>query len=166
MIRYRRLCLAAVLLIVPVGCEDSAEPRPQARVAKAGLMPDGQPAFELDYITNQSNVKLAPARTVSYEPLDTFRERNAAAAKARLAEAQNKDAGADSEEPESEAGGQSTAESMAKKLTDWIKGDKRADEKQEDGDGQKVGPEDEDDDLDDEGDLDDEDDDLIGDEDD
>lgn len=160
MTRYCLLCLATILLFVPAGCEKSAEPRPQARVAKAGLMPDGDPAFEPDYVANQSSVKLAPARTVSYEPLDTFRERNAAAAKARLDEAQNKDAGADSEKTAEASDGSSTSESMAKKLTDWIKGNKKAEGKQGDEEGKQVGDDDEDDDSDDEDDLDDDDEDL------
>jgi len=96
--RYHRLCLAAVLLLFAAACEKSAEPQPRASVARDNMMPAADPTFEPIYVANQKDVKLAPARTVSYEPLDTFREQNAAAAEALRAKQQAKASASAAEE--------------------------------------------------------------------
>ncbi len=150
MIRNCSLCLAAAVLFISVGCEKSAEPRARARVAKAGLMPTSDPAAEPIYVADQGNVKLAPARTVSFESLDTFRERNAARAEARLAGDQNEDAAADSEDATDNG-------------DEAVEADESEDDDLDDEDDEDLDDDDEDDDdLDDE----DEDDDLDDDEDD
>lgn len=56
-----------------VGCTKSDDDVKKAQRATAGLMPAEEPKFEAEYVADQSQVKLVAARTVSYEPLETFR---------------------------------------------------------------------------------------------
>lgn len=68
----------AGLMLVIAGCAKSDGPKRRAEVATKGdLMPGEPPAFEAQYVSNQSSVKLLPARTISTEPLESFRTRNA-----------------------------------------------------------------------------------------
>lgn len=74
--------LACVLLVIALvsGCQKSPDQPRQAQQAVGGLMPAGEPGVDLEYVADQKQVKLLPAREVSYEPLDVFRKANAAAA--------------------------------------------------------------------------------------
>jgi hypothetical protein len=83
MMRNALLCVLSGLTLALVGCAKSSEPPQRAETAQGGLMPVEEPGFEAAYVADQKEVKLATARDVSTEPLDTFRERNAEAAKAQ-----------------------------------------------------------------------------------
>jgi hypothetical protein len=87
MIRNTFVFLMSGLSLVLVGCNKSSEPPPKAVTAKGDLMPAGQPGFEALYVADQKGVKLVAERTVSVDPLSTFRERNAEVAKAKAAPA-------------------------------------------------------------------------------
>ncbi len=63
-----------------LGCANSEEePRRPTRAVQE-LMPTVAPAFDAQYLADQTQVKLAAAREISYEPLESFR---AAAEEAR-----------------------------------------------------------------------------------
>jgi hypothetical protein len=67
------ICLIALSL---ARCTKSEEDYRRAQRSTGGdlkLMPDNDPKFESEYVSDQSQVKLVAARTISYEPLDTFR---------------------------------------------------------------------------------------------
>ena len=66
-----------------VGCAKSNEPPQRAQTALGGLMPAEQPGFDAAYVSDQKDVKIAGPREVSYDPLSSFREKNAEAAKAK-----------------------------------------------------------------------------------
>ncbi len=75
-----RISLFAALLIALAiaGCTKSEEDVRKAQRATPDLklMPANEPGFEAEYVADQSQVKLAAARTVTYEPLDTFRRKS------------------------------------------------------------------------------------------
>ncbi len=73
MIRNGALYGMALLMAIVVGCTKSVEPPQEAQIARAGLMPAGDLGTESVYTADQKQVKLAAAREISYEPLDTFR---------------------------------------------------------------------------------------------
>ena len=64
------ICLVAISM---TRCTKSDEDVRKAQRATSGLMPDNDPKFEAEYVSDQSQVKLVAARTISYESLDTFR---------------------------------------------------------------------------------------------
>ncbi|MFQ5412556.1 MAG: hypothetical protein ACE5EC_09660, partial [Phycisphaerae bacterium] len=72
MFRPTVLCFLGCVLGFCAGCERASEPVGRAAVAKAGLMPGPEAGFESIYVANQSEVKLVPAREVTYEPLESF----------------------------------------------------------------------------------------------
>ncbi|HKQ48120.1 MAG TPA: hypothetical protein VJZ71_08635 [Phycisphaerae bacterium] len=80
----RKLPLYAICLFAaaPFACTKSEDDLRPAQRAAGGLMPDTDPKFEAEYVADQSQVKLVAPRTVSYEPLDTFRGKAEPAAKA------------------------------------------------------------------------------------
>ena len=80
----RKLPVYAICLFVaaPIACTKSEDDLRRAQRAASGLMPDNDPKFEAEYVADQSQVKTNAPRTVSYEPLDTFRGKAEPAAKA------------------------------------------------------------------------------------
>ncbi len=103
MMRFSLVCALMTMATVVVGCQKSQDPPRQAQRAIAGLMPDGEPGADFDYVADQKQVKLLPARQVSYEPLDVFRKANAAAEADREASRPNEESAAlASPEPSSE----------------------------------------------------------------
>ncbi len=85
MFRIARLGFSVVLLLICASaCEKSAEPSERADQARLdGLMPGATPRFDPTYVVNQADVKVLPERTISYEPLDVFRAKNAEARAAK-----------------------------------------------------------------------------------
>lgn len=77
MIRTGLLCTLAGLLFVSAGCRKPDEEAQHAVVAQGELMPSARPGFAAAYVADQKQVKMVE-RTVSYEPLETFRSRAAA----------------------------------------------------------------------------------------
>jgi len=75
MLRLHLICLTIGLAPVLSGCTKSSEPPQRAETAKSGLMPAEEPAFDPTYVADQKDVKLLVAQKVSYEPLDTFRQK-------------------------------------------------------------------------------------------
>lgn len=68
--------LATILIALAIsGCTKSEDDVRKAQRATPDLrlMPANDPKFEAEYVADQSQVKLVAARTVSYEPLETFR---------------------------------------------------------------------------------------------
>ncbi len=91
MFRNKLLCvLSAMGLAICVGCDTSTHENRRAYTARAGLMPGATPAMSSIYTQNQGEVKLAPERTISYEPLESFRGRGASKAGGKLAKASGK----------------------------------------------------------------------------
>jgi hypothetical protein len=97
MIRKLLVGVFAGLSLIMVGCTKSSEPPRRAETAKKGLMPAQEPGFDAAYLVDQKDVKLAAAREVSYEPLDTFREQAAAREQTREASRAAKPAEASAE---------------------------------------------------------------------
>jgi hypothetical protein len=63
------ICLIALSL---VRCTKSEEDYRRAQRSTGGdlkLMPDNDPKFEAEYVSDQSQVKIVAARTITYEPL-------------------------------------------------------------------------------------------------
>jgi len=82
MLRHTLLCvLSATAIAICVGCDTSTHENRRAYVARANLMPGATPAVSSLYTQNQGEVKLGPERTISYEPLESFRGRAASASK-------------------------------------------------------------------------------------
>ncbi|MCB9851744.1 MAG: hypothetical protein H6819_01510 [Phycisphaerales bacterium] len=73
---YRLLasCLALCLMMVITGCKASPESE-DATTRLGGMMPAGETTPEILYAVDQSEVKVLPERTVSKEPLSTFRDK-------------------------------------------------------------------------------------------
>jgi hypothetical protein len=66
----KTFCLATLAMGCLAGCDKSGDQGRTAALASAnGLMPGGTPTFEEVYVVDQVQVKTAPKRTVSYEPL-------------------------------------------------------------------------------------------------
>ncbi len=86
---------AALFAVALAGCENKPEPRRPAHTAVAGLMPAGQPAYDEGYVIDQSQIKTAPARKVSYEPFESFRKKSEATASKPEKPADASDADAD-----------------------------------------------------------------------
>ncbi len=92
-----RLCLfMAFAIAMTAGCEQSAPDRTRVPVglmsistAQAQGVPLAAapaPSFSTAYLDDQAAVKTMPAATLSYEPLETFRAKNAEAARKAEAE--------------------------------------------------------------------------------
>lgn len=69
---FRLFSLCMSCLLCCVGCESRTDMH-RATVSTGGMMPVGATAPKLVYAIDQAEVKVLPARTVTYEPLDTFR---------------------------------------------------------------------------------------------
>ncbi len=83
MVRQTTLCvLSAALLAICVGCDTSTHEDRRAYTARAGLMPGATPLMSSIYTKNQAEVKLAPERSISYQPLESFRGQPAPTSKA------------------------------------------------------------------------------------
>lgn len=80
------LFLIAVWTLVLSGCTSSEErPEPVTRQV-GGLMPPAEPITDREYVADQSQVKVVVQREpITLDPLETYRQRNAERAKARLA---------------------------------------------------------------------------------
>lgn len=73
MIRRGALYILPCLFLFGAGCEQSPESRPEATLAKGGLMPTGLSEFESIYVADQSSIKVFPEPVgLSYAPLDSF----------------------------------------------------------------------------------------------
>lgn len=115
---YRTLasCLALCLTIVLTGCKASSTPD-NATTAIGGMMPAGEASPDLMYAVDQAEVKILPERTISTEPLATFREkleekRAAAAAAAAAKMATTEPTSNASGEDEATASGESGEKSL------------------------------------------------------
>jgi len=72
------VCLGIGILGTSSGCEKSSVPQSAAYVKNAaGLMPATTPRFDPTFVSNPADAKVLPERTISYQPLDTFRTANA-----------------------------------------------------------------------------------------
>jgi len=76
------LYATCLMILAPFACAKSEDDLRPAQRAAGGLMPDTDPKFEAEYVADQSQVKTIAPRTISYEPLDTFRSKAEPAAKA------------------------------------------------------------------------------------
>lgn len=103
MFRIVRLGFSVFVLLVCVSaCEKSAEPSERADRARLdGLMPGATPRFDPTYVVNQADVKVLPERTISYEPLDVFRVKNAEARAAQAAKPKADSTGVATKNPKS-----------------------------------------------------------------
>lgn len=81
MLRKLLICAICLFVAAPFACTKSEDDLRPAQRAAGGLMPDNDPKFEAEYVADQSQVKLVAPRTVSYEPLDTFRGKAESAAR-------------------------------------------------------------------------------------
>lgn len=93
-------CLTVSLLFTGTACKAPTNPD-SATVARGGMMPVGESAPEVVFAIDQSEVKVLPERTISYEPLETFRakiaEETAASSAGSSASADNTNAASDGE---------------------------------------------------------------------
>ena len=70
--KINMLIMAAGCTVAVLGCNKSSDHDRRAELASAnGLMPGPAPTYEEIYIVDQAQVKTAPKRTVSYEPLES-----------------------------------------------------------------------------------------------
>lgn len=74
MYRLLATCLALCLMIVITGCKASSESQ-DATTAVGGMMPTGEASPEILYAVDQAEVKVLAERTISKEPLSTFRDK-------------------------------------------------------------------------------------------
>jgi len=76
------MCMVSTgaLIVLASGCAKSDAPPAQAEtpIGDVKFASAGMPAADMTYISDQSQVKLVTAPTVSYEPLETFRAARAA----------------------------------------------------------------------------------------
>ncbi len=73
MLRQVLIFSFTLLAIAMTSCTKSEDDLRKAQRETASLMPDNDPKFEAEYVSDQSQVKLVAARNISYEPLDSFR---------------------------------------------------------------------------------------------
>lgn len=71
--KCKRISVLVLVLLAAGGCAKSDDSGNRAERAVGGLMPGATPQYEAAYVVDPSQAKLLPARTISYEPLETFR---------------------------------------------------------------------------------------------
>ncbi|MFQ5423959.1 MAG: hypothetical protein ACE5F9_08255 [Phycisphaerae bacterium] len=71
MIRVIMISLAGTILL-SAGCAKTSDRPQRATHAQSGLMPADMPQADTLYLSNQSEVKLLPARTISYDSYESF----------------------------------------------------------------------------------------------
>lgn len=76
MLRLTWLCFAIGVFLLSTGCEKSSDRERKAYLATGNLMPAGLPEIDVQYIEDQSKVKVLPAREISYSPLESFKGRS------------------------------------------------------------------------------------------
>jgi hypothetical protein len=103
--------MLGVALLLAGGCAKSDESSNQAQRSKSGMMPDASPRYEATYVADPAQSKALPARTVSYEPLETFR----AAKQAARAEAAEEPAADTDKDLEAADAGEKTEAPKTKK---------------------------------------------------
>jgi len=72
MLRTTLFCASVCLLAFGAACKAPTNPD-SATVARGGLMPVGESAPEIVFAIDQSEVKVLPERTITYDSLDSFR---------------------------------------------------------------------------------------------